>query len=452
MRRPRKSEDYNEFAFVKKFSDSERRFKDFKGNQGVALIFPSSYKVASSSLSWSWVQQLFWEQGVFPERYFYEKWFKKFYSVESFKPLDENKILMFSLHFELNFENVLDILKKLKVPLLSKDRDVNSPVVIIGGAITFFNEEIITPIADVVVKGDLEKKVKFVSEGIRLLLKNKVEGLEYFKNIKNDLSNFDIGQKLPASHFLTPFSEFGEKRLIEIGRGCIRRCKFCVMGYNKKPVKFVRPSIIEEFVKNEKNPIGVISATITDYPWLDDLLDILEEYNIEFSVSSMRADGITERLLCLLKKSGQRTYTIAPEGISQRIRDILLKDIDVEELYSALETGRKVGFKSVKFYYIVGLGEGKDDLGEMKEFINNVKKMGYKSISLSVNPLIPKRRTPFYGRKIISEKEYNNMKKWFYENLRGIKINFESYRLSKKQYDFNVMNENDIVEFVKRRY
>ncbi|MBT1248450.1 MULTISPECIES: radical SAM protein [unclassified Thermosipho (in: thermotogales)] len=454
MRKPRKKDDFLEYSHVKKFSDSEKRFKEFMGNQGVALVFPNNYAVAASSLSWSWVQQLFWESGIYPERYFYEKWFRKFYSVESFKPLDENRILLFSLHFELDFENILDILKKLGIPLLANERDEDSPVIVIGGAITFFNEELIKPIADVIIVGDLEDKVKEVSEGIRILLKSRKEGLEYFERLKweDKVTNFDIGKKLPVSHFVTRFSEFGEKKLLEIGRGCIRRCNFCVMGYNKKPVKFVHPNVIEEFLKNETYPIGIISATITDYPWLDELLDILEEYNIKFSVSSMRADGISERLLRLLKDSGQKSFTIAPEGVSQRIRNLMLKDIDEDDLLFALDVGRKVSFNSIKMYYIVGVGEELFDFVELKSFLEKVKKMGYKSITLSVNPLIPKKKTPFYGREFISNGEYNKIRKWMKESLKGIRINFESYKLSKKQYEFNVMSEKEIVDYIKKRF
>ncbi|WP_232618066.1 B12-binding domain-containing radical SAM protein [Thermosipho africanus] len=292
------------------------------------------------------------------------------------------------------------------------------------------------------------------------MLKDKESGLKFLDKIDNvivneqknyTLSNFDISKKLPASHIITRFSEFGEKRLIEIGRGCIRRCKFCVMGNTKKPVKFVKPELIKDLLKDEKYPIGIISATITDYPWLDELLDILEYYEIKFSVSSMRADGITKRLLRLLKESGQNTYTIAPEGISQKIRDVMLKDLNEEELLTALEMGRMEDFSNVKLYYIVGFDEeDNEDFNELKSFIDKVKKLGYKSITLSINPLIPKKNTPFYGRKFINERRYNEIRKWMYENLKGVKLHFESYKLSKKQNLYNNISLEELINLFSK--
>ncbi|MDN5324339.1 MAG: hypothetical protein PWP02_49 [Thermosipho sp. (in: thermotogales)] len=465
MRRPRRAQDFKEFSYVKKFSDSEIRFKEFKGNHEVALIFPNNYRVASASLAWSWVQQLFLEKNIPVERFFYEKWFSKFYSIESFTPLDQFKVLMFTFHFELDFENIIDILLKLGIPPVAELRENHHPTVIIGGPITFFNIELVKPIADVIVAGDLEYNIEDISEGIRILLKDKEEGLRYFEELSNvitlrkntlekiNLKNYDISQKIPVSHFITPFSEFKNKRLIEIGRGCIRRCAFCVMGHTKKPVKFVPPQVIENFVKNEKNSLGIISATITDYPWLDQLLEILEKYAVSFSVSSMRADGITDKLLKLLKKGGQNTFTIAPEGVSQKIRDEINKDITGDDLFKALELGRNNGFKNIKFYYIVGFeNEDLNDYEELKIFIDKVKELGYTNISMSVNPLIPKKGTPFFGKKLIEEKQYNNIIKWMRTNIKGVKFHFESYKYSKKQYLYNILSEEEVKEAVLKTY
>jgi len=465
LRRPRRTRDFKEFSYIKKLSDSEKRFSEFKGNQEVALIFPNNYKVASASLAWSWVQQLFWEQNLAVERFFYEKWFTKFYSIESFTPLDQFRVLMFSFHFELDLENIINILKKLGIPPLGELRGNEYPTIIIGGPITFFNLELVKPLADIVIVGDLEYNVDAISEGIKILKKDKEKGMEYFETLENvitnrkksltklNLKNFDISQKFPVSHFITPYSEFKNKRLIEIGRGCIRRCSFCVMGHTKKPVKFVSPPVIEAFLKEEKNSIGIISATITDYPWLDQLLEILEKYNINFSVSSMRADGITNRLLKLIKKSGQNTFTIAPEGVSQKIRNRINKDISEEDLFNTLELGRKNEFKSIKFYYIVGFDEEEwDDYEELRNFIIKVKKMGYSNISLSINPLIPKKGTPFYGKTFIDEKQYNSIIKWMKTNLQKVKFHFESYKYSQKQYLYNILSEEEIKKLILKIY
>ncbi|QTA38831.1 radical SAM protein [Thermosipho ferrireducens] len=465
MRRPRRSEDFKEFSYVQKFSSSEIRFLKFSGNREVALIFPSTYRVAASSLAWSWVQQLLVQNDVAVERFFYEKWFKKFYSIETQTPLDEFRILMFSFQFELDFFNIIDTLLKLGIPPLWYNRNENHPTIIIGGPVTLFNPDIVKPIADIIYVGDLENNVSQFSEGIKILLRNKKEGIKHLSKFpyilshvnekntlqpKKEILNFDIQKKVPISHFITPYSEFPNKVLIEIGRGCIRRCAFCVTGYTKKPVKFVKPEFLEELIKKYKYPIGIISATITDYPWIDKLLNILEKYKVTFSVSSMRADKVNIKLLELLKKGGQNSFTIAPEGISEKLRQVMLKDLQESEILNALELGRQIGFKNVKAYYIIGLQEETpEDFLELKSFIKKVKKLGYKKITLSVNPLIPKKCTPFSERKLIDRKSYTRKIKWLKENLKAVKIISESYKSAELQYTLNNFNEKEAENFVE---
>jgi len=126
----------------------------------------------------------------------------------------------------------------------------------------------------------------------------------------------------------------------------------------------------------------------------------MERENIKFSVSSMRVDDVNERLLKMLKMTDHKSFTVAPEGISQRIREIMLKDITQEGIFNGLTLGRNVGFEHVKLYYIIGFSEEtSEDYREFFWFIDEVNKMGYRKITLSINPLVPKPKTPFEYRK-----------------------------------------------------
>ncbi|HIP92697.1 MAG TPA: radical SAM protein, partial [Thermotoga sp.] len=169
----------------------------------------------------------------------------------------------------------------------------------------------------------------------------------------------------------------------------------------------------------------------TDYPWLDDILNILEKYSIKFSVSSMRMDGISPRLLMLLKKSGQKTFTVAPEGGSQKIRDILGKDLKEKDIENALKMGKKAGFDRIKMYFIYGIEEeNEEDLIAIKELADFARSLGYTKITLSLNPLIPKPKTPFEKRTMLSFHELRERFAFLKRILKGYRITFEGIRES----------------------
>jgi len=464
MRRPRDEESFKEFNYVSKIFKDEKLISQIPGNlPKVALIFPNDYEVASSSLAWSWIEQLLANRGIGVERFFYEPWFKRFYSVEEQRPIDEFSTWLFTFQFENDLRNIADLLIKRGIPLNASDRENYHPLIIIGGPVNLFNVEILSDIADLLFVGDLECAIDQVSqalmndnkfESIKEMLKipqvySKVHGKENFKNCQGTL---DI---VPFSHFTTPHSVFKNKLLVEIGRGCIRRCAFCVTGYTKKPVKFANAeSVIEIFRKYKTEEFGLISATITDYPYLNTLLDHMERENIKFSVSSMRVDDVNERLLKMLKMTDHKSFTVAPEGISQRIREIMLKDITQEGIFNGLTLGRNVGFEHVKLYYIIGFSEEtSEDYREFFWFIDEVNKMGYRKITLSINPLVPKPKTPFEYRKMIDRKDYEERIKYIKKNLQDkAKIYAESYKESFMQYQISRLKGIETIEFIKENF
>ena len=444
MRRPRRPEDYREYSIVERLRKREKDFKGYKGND-IAFIFPSEYRVAVSSLAFSWVRDLFGMGGLGVERFFFHESFKKFYSLESRRPLDEFRIIAFSYQFETDLPNLLEILRRRSIPLRWKERGDEHPLILIGGPVTYFNPSSVFPIADLVYSGDLEENYIELSEILKVDSKESILGeasrLDYLyipplgkrgKLVK--FRNLDLLP--PVGSILSPDGEFKGKLLIEIGRGCIRRCSFCMIGHLQKPARFVRIETLRRILKGVPSeiPLGLISATITDYPWLDELLDLLEGRS--FSVSSMRADGITPRLLEMLSRN-QRSFTVAPEGGTQKIRDVLMKDITDEDLERALMIGKKAGFKEVKMYFIYGLEEeSEEDLLGIREIVKTALRIGYESVKVSLNPLIPKPGTPFQGRKMEDVETLEEKKKLIGESLKmkRVKVKFESVKESVFQY------------------
>ncbi len=451
MRRPRRSEDYKEFNIVKGYSDSEIRFKESKGTD-VAFIFPNSYSVAVSSLAFSWVKDLLINHEVGVERFFYEKTFKKFYSLETFRPLDEYGTWLFSLQFETDILNIARILKIKGIPILSKDRNPNHPKIVIGGPVTYFNYKAPLQVADYVYRGDLEVYVKEFSRFMKGENIN-IPSLCSHENQDCKLAKVkDLNEMPPVGSIISPYGEFKNKLLIEVGRGCIRRCAFCMIGHIQKPARFLRPEVLKDIVsKIPKNiSLGIISATITDYPWQDEFINIFSDRKVSFS--SMRMDRLTEGLLKLLIKSGQKSFTVAPEGGSQKIRDILRKDISDRDIERALKLGSKVGFKKIKMYFIYGVpGETDEDLKDIVRLSLNAKRMNYE-VKVSLNPLIPKPGTPFEGVKMEDAKILKEKEKFLRNLLKkeGISFHFESVKKSILQYEIANADKNEIIEILAK--
>ncbi|MGC8955424.1 MAG: B12-binding domain-containing radical SAM protein [Fervidobacterium sp.] len=460
MRRPKDEESFKEYSYVQKMRATEKILENISGNlPKVALIFPNGYEIASSSLAWSWVQQLLCKKGIGVERFFYEPWFKRFYSLESQKPLDEFPIWMFTLQFENDLLNIADILVKRGIPLNSADRFDYHPLIIIGGPVTLFNYKVVEDLADFVFVGDLECSVEEFSNALDTFSESR--SIDEFLKVKRVYSkkfgkiNFEkcFGKltPVPYSHYITSRSTFKNKLLVEVGRGCIWRCAFCVTGYTKKPVKFANLNDVLELMERYKElEFGLISASITDYPYLNELLEFVERNNIRFSVSSMRIDKVSYKLLDLLKRTDHQSFTVAPEGISQKMRDIMIKDLTADKIIHGLRIGREVGFESVKLYYIIGLEEeSDDDYKEFFGFIKDIQKMGYKNITLSINPLVPKPMTPFEKRSIISKKDYEERMVFIRKNLhKNVKINFESYKESLVQYELSSLKGIETIEYI----
>ena len=444
MRKPRRSEDFREYSIVKGYADSEIWIEraDARSGNSVALIFPNSYRVAASSLAFSFVQKLLNSTGVVSvERFFFEDDFKKFYSLDDLRPLDEFRVWAFSVHFELDVLNVLEILRIKSIPLSWRDRDETHPLILVGGALTYFNTDSLWEVADAVYHGDLEPFAMELSNA--LAQPSKSEMLMELEKIpavtvpalskRGILAKVrDLSATPPVAAQIPKHGEFAGTLLLEIGRGCIRRCAFCMAGHVQKPARFVKIDVLSKILKRIPKDVklGLISATVTDYPWLNDLLNLLD--GRKFSVSSMRVDGLSEQLLKALRRSGQRSFTIAPEGGSQKMRDVLLKDVSEEDITNALKLGRRVGFESIKMYFIYGLEEeDEEDLKSISDLADLALGMGYR-VKLSLNPLIPKPGTPFQSRKMQDLKTLLSKERYLRSLLKKprSRVNFESVKKS----------------------
>lgn len=470
MRKPRKSDDWLEYERVRRYVDSERKFEKFpvEGYLKTALIYPNSYRFLVGNLGFSRVFEL--ANGVADvtcQRFFFDNRFTKFYSLDSLRPLDEFKIWMFSISYELDFFNILEILKKFKVPLLAKERENIHPLILIGGPLVHINPELFVYIADVIYHGEAEVNlgsvlytmVKSINLGRKKVLENlaNLENLSIpilsKKSFKDAIYHKSIHD--PASSaFISKYGEFNERILIEIGRGCFRKCKFCIIGNS---YGYFRPVKLEAFIRkidsldlSNDRELGLVAPAVNDHPKFDKILDFLEKRNLKFSVSSLRIDKISPKLLEGLLRSGQNTLTIAPETGSERLRRFLNKDISNEEILEKVLMAKRMGFKKIKVYLMIGLPEEtSEDLFLTIKMLEQFSKMGFNEVIASVNPFIPKPGTPFANYRFLDARKFLEKQRVLKVKLKNVKVNFESFKESIIQYKLDHLGSDKVLKIMR---
>jgi radical SAM superfamily enzyme YgiQ (UPF0313 family) len=207
----------------------------------------------------------------------------------------------------------------------------------------------------------------------------------------------------------TPQAEYGHMALLEVGKGCGRGCRFCLEGQVYRPVRHrsveaLRETVVQMAKSGEKR-VGLVGACVSDYPWIGDLLEIVEENGLELSISSLRADSLTPQLVAALARGGHRTLTMAPEAGTERLRWAIRKPISDEQLTTACDLVRAHGIPNLKTYFMIGQPtETMEDVeaipalaGRMLERLRVLDPSGrpFGRLTLSISSFVPKPWTPF---------------------------------------------------------
>lgn len=461
MRRPRDSKDLKEQSIVAQLRAGEKYIEqvNMKGDAMVALIYPNTYDLAVSSLgfnlAWKYLNQL---KRVRCERFVYDESFERFYSLDSRTPIDQFKVWAFSLHFENDVLNVVKLFLRKAVPLKNLDRSDLHPVIIFGGALTYVDLPLIRKIADVILHGDIEPMLPHLEEAFqntgRSSLLHAFAKLPFAsvpalgKGCEGISQCRELDLHVPVSPLVPSRGDFAGRLLVEIERGCIHRCAYCMMGKLKKPARFLSLEKVSDVLRRHSS-VGLIASNATDYPWLDELIDLFEHLNVSVSVSSLRLDRLSERFLNFLKKH-QSSFTVALESASERLRNVLKKDLSDVQIERALLMARKAGFEEIKVYFMFGFDEETEhDLRAISDVARHILELGFRTVKFSINPFIPKRGTEMGERHMQDEKTLKEKMKIISSSLpKEVKATFESLKQSKIQYIINSMDENSADNFL----
>ena len=407
--------------------------KDWGGKIPIALIYPNSYYVGMSSLGFQTIygllnsydnivcERLFWE----PKRVKTETPI----SVESQRPLPDFDVLAFSISYELDYFNVVQVLKASGIPILAADRDESHPLVIAGGPCITANPMPLSPFFDCFAIGegeailpDLIDTLAEGFEGKKDELLKKLAGVPGVyvpshcdgKSVKRQWLE-DLDSVATTSVILTPDTEFANMYLIEIARGCGWGCRFCLAGFQFRPFRF-RPldSLLAQAEKGLEytNRIGLLAAAVSDHPEIGELAYRLHRMDAEISVSSLRVRPFSQALLKALAQSGAQTVTLAPETGSERLRRIINKCVTESDIIEAVDKIAKQGIRQVKLYFMIGLPTETDaDIDEIIRLTLALKERiegTMTRIAITVEPFVPKAGTPFQWLAMASEDALND--------------------------------------------
>ena len=381
--------------------------------------YPSTYRAGMTGLALQILYStLNAREDTSCERYFRHQTRSPALSVESGRQLRDNHIVGFTLTYEEDILNLIQMLEIGTIPVQREARTDDDPIVIVGGPVVSANPEPYTDFIDAFVIGegdlvvhevvnkihDAESRLDAIAELAELhgIYVPSVKQKRIERNTIEDLDSLDypVAQIIPdveADSKLEPV--FGKSFLLEVTRGCGHSCKFCLVGHVCRPRRTRSLGKLKELVKDglENTPvrkISLIGSSLGDLDGLEDLVCWIVEQDIEVSVPSLRADSVTPKLLDCLVKGGQRTLTIAPETGSSKLRKIMGKGLSNDEIERAIELAESAGYNALKMYFIIGLpGETDTDVEDTAEMIRRIAQRTRMKITASVNPFIPKAQT-----------------------------------------------------------
>ena len=434
-----------------------------------AFVFPDKYEIGISNLGVriiydmvNRVERFLADRAYAPETDFKPEFL---YGVESKRALKDFDGIGFSLQYELSYPTVLKMLEMSGISVKNEDRKDDEPIVFAGGPCTF-NPLPMSDFIDVFCIGDGEdmmvevcqvlEQTKGLSRKERIKKLTEIEGC-WSKGV-NEVVNKRICNltldKTPISYPIPFSSSIHDRAIVEIRRGCGRMCRFCQPGHVTLPIREREAEdiikITKDLVKNTGyNEYSLLSLSSNDY---SNICEVIKELSIDFnkkkinvSLPSQRIDGFSLELADLMNSVRKSGMTLAPEAGSQRLRNVIKKNISEDQILNAVLTLYENGWSKVKFYFIAGLPtETMEDMEEMANLLGKIKHRAKQikqekglayglELTCTVSIFVPKPFTPFQwcgqmDLKIVSE--HIRYLKDKIKHIKGVKINYHESSVS----------------------
>ena len=467
----------------------------------IAYCFPDTYEIGMSNvgmrilygvmnnLDGVWCERVFAPWGDMEEAM--RQHDLPLWALESQDPVRDFDMIAFTIGYEMAYSNILNMLHLAKVPLKSKDRQGLKNIVFAGG-VCAFNPEPLAEFVDFFSLGEGEEitveivslydraKAENWSKDQFLLEVSKIPGVyvpAFYEHTYNDdgtlasITAFNgAPQKItkrivedldhaywPTKMIVASTEIVHDRANLEVFRGCIRGCRFCQAGFSCRPVRKKSPEVlyrqaVETLTDSGHNEITLSSLSTSDYRGLkaltDEMIPYCEEHKVNLSVPSLRADNFSRELMEKLQTVRKSGLTFAPEAGTQRLRDVINKNLTEDEILNTCRNAFSGGWNNVKLYFMLGLPtETDEDVIGIAELVYKVilawkecasnKKRGLR-VHVATAYFVPKPHTPFQWEKQITPEEYLRrcklLKSHFYS--KSIEYNYHAPDLSRLEAVF----------------
>src|SRR5215468_6894666 len=408
-----------------------------------ALAYPNTYFVGMSNLGLQTMYRVInqrpdtvCERAFLPtteEQVWHTSGKTPLLSLEGRRPLGDFDVIGFSVSYENDYLHLLQMLDLARIPLLAAERDERYPLILVGGAVTYINPEPLADFVDLMVIGDGEETIHDYLDLLHdtlgqprqehLRLAAELPGV-YVPRLHDQPTATthiaprqitELAQWPAYSAVLTDDTEFSATLLVEITRGCPFKCRFCTVGYVYPKFRQLPGTLVLELVQAQQQrdraagrqpvgKVGLISSATGDYRDLALVAQGLVDLGVAIGISSLRMDRMPEVLIDCMVRRGVRSCTVAPEAGSERLRQLIRKEMTEAVILAGTEMLLAKGMRDLKLYSMIGLPTETDaDLQELLALVWKIwglmKKYGRArgalgTLTLSVNPFVPKPATP----------------------------------------------------------